>query len=187
VASVRLISATHLPLRQYIESDRFRKDLFYRLSGITLTLPPLRDRPLDLRSLIASEIVAASRRQGKTVVGLDAEAMDRLAAYAWPGNLRELNRVIHVAVALSPGEIVPAVALILEPPTPDENRPAGGTRPLPDASHALRLKSVERQHIRRVLEQMGGNKRQTAIVLGISRSTLDRKLSRPPRARSASV
>src|SRR5204863_250431 len=84
-ADVRLISATQLPLHEYIDTNRFRKDLFYRISGLTLNLPPLRERPNDLRSLIASEILSASRKQVKTVRGLDAKAAEMLLSYAWPG------------------------------------------------------------------------------------------------------
>jgi transcriptional regulator with PAS, ATPase and Fis domain len=166
-ADVRVVSATHWPLDRFMETDRFRKDLFYRISGITLAVPPLRERPGDLRALIASEIALASRKEHKTVAGLDRDATQTLLSYSWPGNLRELSRVIHTAVALSPGEIIPSEAILLTPLTPRASEPA---------DRDLRLEAVERRHIGRVLAQMGGNKRQAARALGISRSTLDRKL-----------
>jgi transcriptional regulator with GAF, ATPase, and Fis domain len=102
-ADVRVISATHWPLDRFVASERFRKDLFYRVSGITLSIPPLRDRPGDLRALIASEITLAAQKEGKSVTGLDRIAADRLLSYSWPGNLRELKTVVHTAVALSAG------------------------------------------------------------------------------------
>ncbi|MGH8518047.1 MAG: sigma 54-interacting transcriptional regulator, partial [Panacagrimonas sp.] len=100
-ADVRLMSATHLPLASFSESARFRRDLFYRLNGITVTLPPLRERPEDLRSLVASEISLAARQQGRHITGLDRDAAVLIFSYAWPGNLRELDRVIRAAVSLT--------------------------------------------------------------------------------------
>jgi len=172
VADVRLISATHWPLKRFAEVDRFRRDLFYRISGLTLTLPPLRERPGDLPALIATEIAAASRRQRRTMSGLEASAADLLFAYAWPGNLRELNRVIQSAVALSPGEVIPGhvVEILLE----------AGNLGVPSSSVGggddVTLRAVTRRHVDDVLDRMGGNKRRAARALGLSRSTLDRKL-----------
>ena len=176
-ADVRLISATHLPLGTFIRSDQFRKDLFYRISGITLILPPLRERPADLRALIGAEIAQASRQQGKTIVGLDKKAADALLAYGWPGNLRELKRVIHVAVAIAESDVIPVEAILFQP--------LEGTRPPrdmietgePPPDEDLRLQTMEQRHIRAILARSGGKKRQAARALGISRSTLDRKLS----------
>lgn len=201
VADVRLVSATHLPIRKYIEAEHFRKDLFYRISGITVQIPPLRDRPGDLRALVAAEIEVAARAQGKRITGLSRAAADALFAYPWPGNLRELKRVVHSAVALSEGETVPPEAVLLEPVDAAATRrssgafaalgsvadaPAarGGTSAEParaadSGADDLRLRTVELRHIRQVLDRMGGNKRRAARALGLSRSTLDRKLAVP--------
>src|SRR4029077_6752048 len=89
VADVRLISATHLPIRRFMETDHFRRDLFYRISGLTITVPPLRERPTDLRALVGTEIAAAARAQRKSIVGLSRQAAAMLFAHRWPGNLRE--------------------------------------------------------------------------------------------------
>ncbi len=177
VADVRVVSATHWPLRQFLDGARFRRDLFYRVSGITVAIPPLRDRPADLRALIVAEIVRASRAQGKAITGLERPTSELLLGYAWPGNLRELSRVIHAAVALSPGAVIPLEAIVLEPldPPPPPSPPTRFTTP--PARDDLSLKSAERRHIQWVLEQMGGNKRRAARALGLSRSTLDRKLA----------
>jgi len=180
-ADVRLISATHLPLQQLIGAGRFRRDLFYRISGITVTIPALRARPRDLPLLIANEIAAASRRLGKQIKGLDSVASERLIAYPWPGNLRELSRVIHTAVALTRTEIIPAEALLTQESFSTFTLDQAETLP-PTASAAGKgdnhqsLQVAERQHILRILDQVGGNKRRAAKALGISRSTLDRKL-----------
>ena len=187
VADVRLVSATHLPLVAYTQSDRFRKDLFYRIGGITLTLPPLRERPEDMRSLVAAEIAAAGRQQGKVVHGLSRSAADLIFAYSWPGNLRELKRVLHAAVAMTSGETVPPEALALDAlahrAASPSATPAGPTKedgPAPIAVDGpggdLTLQAAEARHIRAVLDRMGGNKRRAARALGVSRSTLDRKL-----------
>ena len=194
VADVRLISATHLPLHRFIASEQFRKDLFYRISGITIRLPPLRARTNDLRALIGAEVRAASLRQGRKIVGLSRTAAELLFAYPWPGNLRELKRVIDSAVALTTGDVIHEGALLLEnvadaPETPlvtDRNPHSRGNGHVP-ADHSaassqseaapLSLREAERRHIRKVLDLMGGNKRRAAKALGLSRSTLDRKLT----------
>jgi len=176
-ADVRLISATHLPLPTYMDSDRFRKDLFYRISGITVTIPPLRDRPEDLRALIAAEIAIASRQQGKEIVGLSKSALETLLAHPWSGNLRELNRVIRAAVAVTETDVIPAEAILFQ--NTDGSRPPGheATPNMAQSDADLTLRTAERQHIRAVLEKFRGNKRRAARALGISRSTLDRKVS----------
>ncbi len=183
-ADVRLISATHLPLARYLETDNFRRDLFYRISGITLHLPALRDRPGDLRTLIASEIRTAGQAMGKEIEGLSREAADGLLGYSWPGNLRELKRVIHTAVAITEGEVIAPQAILLEMLDPaahgaGSGRSAGFPSPPPTTGdHGLSLHAAEQRHIRRVLDRFGGNKRRAARALGVSRSTLDRKLGR---------
>jgi transcriptional regulator with PAS, ATPase and Fis domain len=191
-AIVRLISATHLPIHRFIGSDHFRRDLFYRISGITIHLPPLRDRPNDLRALIAAEIATASRQQGRSISALSKLAAQRLLAHRWPGNLRELRQVLHTAVALTEGTTIQSEAILLGadeiPPVADgqgtvraEQTHAEPTVPSLSADGGsredLQLRSVELRHIHRVLEMTGGNKRRAARILGLSRSTLDRKLS----------
>ncbi len=181
-ADVRLISATHLPLNRYLETDHFRKDLFYRISGITLRLPSLRQRPNDLRSLTAAAIAAASAAQKKTIVGLSRAAADRLLSYDWPGNLRELNRVIHTAVAITEEEVIAPDAILLESgvETVVANSMPQAQVPAASTGADLSLRAAELRHIRVVMEQVGGNKRQAARMLGLSRSTLDRKLGVRP-------
>jgi transcriptional regulator with PAS, ATPase and Fis domain len=180
-ADVRLLSATHLPIARFLETDHFRKDLFYRVSGITLRVPPLRERPKDLRSLVAKEISAASAAMGRQIEGLSRAAADRLMSHPWPGNLRELKRVIHTAVAITEGSIIEEDAILLEA------TPEGATGPPSlnaepngfDLDGDLSLRAAESRHIRSVLHQFRGNKRRAARALGLSRSTLDRKLGGP--------
>ena len=182
-ADVRLISATHLPIGRYLATDHFRKDLFYRISGITLRLPPLCERPRDLRTIMATAIAAASRAQDKSIVGLSREAADRLLEYPWPGNLRQLQRVIHTAVAITEGDIIEPDAILLETSV-EEVRAGDGAPPGSAAGSGalaadddLSLRAAEARHIHQVLDRFRGNKRRTARALGLSRSTLDRKLA----------
>jgi transcriptional regulator with PAS, ATPase and Fis domain len=183
-ADVRLVSATHLPLATYLALDHFRKDLFYRISGITLRLPPLRERPHDLRSILASAIQAASLRQKKAIVGLSRAAADRLFEYHWPGNLRQLQRVLHTAVALASSEVIAPEDLLIETSTEElhvaEVASPPGTATSGNGASSLdgdlSLASAEYHHIHLVLDRFHGNKRRTARALGVSRSTLDRKL-----------
>ena len=183
-ADVRLVSATHLPLATYLALDHFRKDLFYRISGITLRLPPLRERPKDLRSIVAAAIQAASLRQKKEIVGLSRAAADRLFTYHWPGNLRQLQRVLHTAVALAASEVIGPDDLLIETST-EEVHGADAVAPPASPVHGngtapsdgdLSLAAAEYRHIHDVLDHFRGNKRRTARALGVSRSTLDRKL-----------
>jgi transcriptional regulator with PAS, ATPase and Fis domain len=196
VADVRLISATHLPIRRFMDSDHFRRDLFYRISGLSITVPPLRERPTDLRTLVGTEIANAARAQRKPIVGLSRQAAGMLFAHRWPGNLRELQRVIHTAVAMTTGDVIYPEALLLEvererPPDVEVRRSAPGRSsasfgaladrrlgaPARKSSDDLTLRRVEERHILDVLSQMDGCKRRAARALGVSRSTLDRKLS----------
>jgi DNA-binding NtrC family response regulator len=183
-ADVRLISATHLPINRYLETDHFRKDLFYRISGITLRIPSLRQRQNDLRSLIASEIASAAATQGKTIVGVSRAAMERLTSHRWPGNLRELKRVLHTAVAVTDGEVIHPEALLLESgadaATPAPTPLPGSIPAILPSNEELSLAGAEGRHIRFVLGYCGGNKRRAARLLGVSRSTLDRKLGKVP-------
>ncbi len=197
VADVRLISATHLPIRRFMQSDHFRRDLFYRISGLSITVPPLRDRPTDLRALVGTEIAAAAQLQHKPIVGLSRQAAAMLFAHRWPGNLRELQRVVHTAVAMTNGDVIYPDALLLEvesdmrsdveprPASSGTNSATAGDGSLDASSSSghqeqredLTLRRVEERHIRDVLSRMAGCKRRTARALGVSRSTLDRKLS----------
>jgi len=120
-----------------------------------------------VRALIAHEIEMSGREQGKTIRGLTQAALQGLLAYGWPGNLRELKRVVQVAVALTEGDLIPPEAVLIEP--------AGGGAP-GGVDSDMSLAAAERRHVERVLDMTRGNKRQAARVLKISRSTLDRML-----------
>jgi DNA-binding NtrC family response regulator len=186
-ADVRVMSATHFPIAGEA-AGRVRQDLFFRISGITLTVPSLRERPNDLPVLLAAEIARTSERQRKTIAGLDRAAADRLLSYEWPGNLRELATVVGAAVALATGDVIGLEHLLLG--EEDTTRlPASGTPkkaarvgPSTPLGAGRTLEEAIHRHITQVLAEVGGNKRRAARELGVSRATLDRKLremSRP--------
>jgi transcriptional regulator with PAS, ATPase and Fis domain len=187
-ADVRLITATCHPLHDFVESRQFRQDLFYRIKGITLSIPPLRDRPRDLKQLIRSEIVRSARQLDKPITGIEADALKTLLRHAWPGNLRELSQVIHVAVAVTEGDVIAGDTIILDErgtrarPADGEDRgatpaPAAETSGPAPVNGIATLAEAERRHIELVLRHHAGNKRRAALALGVSRSTLDRKLA----------
>ena len=177
VADVRLISATHLSLNKFVGLDQFRKDLFYRLCGIRIFIPPLRERPNDLRSLVATEIRAANERERKSVTGLDNHAAEFLFSYHWPGNLRELSRVMSAAVAITKGSVIKEDAILIDELEFPDTLGKEDQVEISDPDQDMSLEAIEQHHIKTVLERMKGNKRQSAKILGISRATLDRKLS----------
>jgi two-component system response regulator HydG len=183
-ADVRLISATNYRIDPAAANGRFRQDLFFRITGITITVPPLRDRPKDLPLLLATEVARAAKSHGKTIVGLNRAAAARLLAYHWPGNLRELTSVIHAAVALTRGEYIDEDLLLLvddtdvsspRPAPETATRPVAAARPVVSVNGRLLRDAVQR-HIAHVLHEVGGNKRKAARELGVSRATLERKL-----------
>ncbi len=185
-ADVRLITATCHPLKEFVANRRFRQDLFYRIKGITLFVPPLRERRRDLPRMIRREIVRAARVMNKSVSGIEEDALECLMEHPWPGNLRELNQVIHIAVALMESDVITLDSILLDhfdhPDLPESSetvreRRAVSVSTSPPSDGEESLSGAEKRHIEWVLQLHGGNKRQTAKALGVSRSTLDRKLT----------
>ena len=167
---VRVIAATNRDLSADVASGRFRDDLYYRLDVIRFHVPPLRERVEDLRMLIDLFLSDAAARMRKQVVGYTASALDRLLAYHWPGNIRELENVIERMCALSTGRPLDLDDL------PSHIRDIRPARPSPVAPSIRPLRDVEREHILMVLQQCRGNKTHAAAALGITQDTLYRKL-----------
>jgi transcriptional regulator with PAS, ATPase and Fis domain len=160
---IRLIASTNLDLEEAVKTRRFRDDLYYRVSTLTLRIPPLRERPEDIPILAEAILRGICGRMGKNHVDLlpDAEAL--LLTYPWPGNIRELANVLERAMILQRGERLEASDLGLQ------GRASAG----PDSSDALlSLRDMERQHIGRVLQRTGGNVTEAAQILGMARRTL---------------
>jgi transcriptional regulator with PAS, ATPase and Fis domain len=155
---VRLMAATRQDLDVAVRENRFRSDLFYRISVLSLRIPPLRERLEDVPAL-ARALLAPG-------IELSRDAGRALQAYAWPGNIRELRNVLERAQVLSPEKMIDTTDLHLEhrPPEPSEDR--------------LTLDELERRHIERVFTREKGKVARAAEVLGISRSTLYHRLER---------
>jgi len=170
---VRIVCATHQDLRARVREGAFREDLFYRLRGVTVELPPLRARPADILPL------AEHFLPPKHTLAPDARA--RLLSYRWPGNVRELRHVVQLAALLSESPVIRAHALQFDSPAGtwqprvcDADAP-----PLPQNMVDLRgrtLGELEELAIRSSLSRHGGNRRAVSEELGIARSSLLRKL-----------
>jgi transcriptional regulator with PAS, ATPase and Fis domain len=162
---VRFVAATNADLTAAVAAGDFRKDLYYRLRVVELHVPPLRERRDDVLPLARVLLAASARRLGRPQLGLTPATADRLLGYCWPGNVRELENAMERAVALARGRRVEVEDL------PPEVRGAGGG----DAKKST-LAEVERRHILATLERNAGNRARTAAELGLSPSTLYRKL-----------
>jgi nitrogen regulation protein NR(I) len=193
---VRVIAATNQKLDELVSAGRFRADLYYRLNGVTIALPPLRDRKDDIPLLVDHLVRVANRKLEKRVTTVAPEALRVLEAHDWPGNVRELQNVVRYAVIQAPGEVLTADCL------PASVR--GGTAPQPgrspeDALDVRRLvrdllafgspdlyrrliAEVDRVVLAEVLRHVAGNQVHASELLGISRTTLRAKLAsdKPP-------
>jgi two-component system, NtrC family, response regulator AtoC len=176
----RIVAATHRDLETAVEELRFREDLYYRLNVIHVALPPLRARGGDVLLLAQHFLEHFARRADKRVAGFSAPAAERMLAYAWPGNIRELQNCVERAVALTRFEQVTVDDL---PEKIRSYRSAHVIVASDDASELVPLEEVERRYIMRVMDAVAGNKSAAAQVLGIERTTLYRKLDRYGRGR----
>ncbi|NLU50966.1 MAG: sigma 54-interacting transcriptional regulator, partial [Syntrophomonadaceae bacterium] len=169
--NVRVIAATNKNLMDEVRKGRFRLDLYYRLGVIVIQIPPLRERKGDIPELVEHFIQTISPRLGKKVARIEDRAMDVLLGYDWPGNVRELNNVIERAINMMPGEVITVDVL---PPdiidTKEEYIPVWEKTPSRD--------NVEEQLIRNYLRKFKDNKSRVAKELGISRSSLYRKMEK---------
>ena len=190
--NVRFIAATNRDLRKEVEAGRFRQDLFFRLDGLTLTLPPLRERPGEIEALVQYFLSACSRQMARSEPRVSAAVLDLLKSYAWPGNVRELRNVVERAVVLCMGpsielEHLPQSVLSTteRAPSGPPVRPISGTSSAPPTApgsttapgtSAPRLKNelraLEKLRVLEALERCGGNQTRAAELLGVSRRTL---------------
>ena len=170
---VRVLAATNRNLEEAVAERRFREDLYFRLNVIQVRVPPLRERMDALPKLVGHFVGHMSRRFGKRIEGFDEQAQAYLRNYSYPGNVRELESIIAHAIIMADDEIIRARDL------PDQVR-AGGSAPFALPHYASddvpTLKEMEEQLIRRALEKLDGNQTEAAEKLGISRSTLWRKM-----------
>lgn len=166
---LRVIAATNSDLYALSQQGQFREDLYYRLHVIDLHTPPLRQRKSDLPLLIQHFLDKYAKSYGRPKPGVTPEAMHRLKAHDWPGNIRELENAVQRALILCDGQIEVA-------DLPAYLHAADTTAPTAQPQALLSLREMEEQHIRRVLDAVDGNKTAAAKILGINRKTLRLKL-----------
>jgi DNA-binding NtrC family response regulator len=160
---VRVIAATNRDLKQEVREKRFREDLYYRLSVVEMKLPSLAERKEDLPLLQRHFVEKFASEYNKNIGGISRRAQNLLSRYHWPGNIRELENVIGNACMMSDGPMIDIANL-----PPELSQPGAAT----GDTTLISLAEVERNHVRRVMELVGGNKLRAAEILGISRSTL---------------
>ncbi|MDO7682938.1 MAG: sigma 54-interacting transcriptional regulator [Pirellulales bacterium] len=173
---VRVIAATNRHLEDAVASGGFRRDLYFRLRVVEIAVPPLRKRQEDIELLANHFVDVFSRETGRKIEGLSPAAIRAMQEYHWPGNIRELRNCIERAVVLSSNKIidVPDLALSTLASPGDTGRiETVGNKFTPET-----LATIEKRHILATLECTGGNKTKAAKLLGIERSTLDRKFAR---------
>ena len=173
----RVVAATHADLREKVRAGYFRADLYYRLAGIVLEVPPLRERREDIPALVQGFVRASSREARKRVRGVTEAAREKLVGYDWPGNVRELEHEVRRLVYLCPeGQPVDVTHLA------KEIREADDMEDTPEAAGSLRLDErlaeLERRLIQEALERSQGNRTRAAGLLGISRNGLAIKMAR---------
>ena len=168
-ADVRVLAATNVDLDEAVKKGLFREDLLYRLNVIQIEVPPLRDRPSDVRSLAERLLAFFSLTTHRRFSGFSHETLDALTRYSWPGNVRELRNAIERAVILCPTEEIGMECL------PEKVRPPAASTPR--VGDPVRLDRIEEEHIRRVLAT-SKSLQEAADILGIDQATLWRRRKR---------
>jgi DNA-binding NtrC family response regulator len=168
-ADVRVLSAANVPLDRIVAAGRFREDLRYRLDGVTLTLPPVRERADDVILLARHMLRKAASRDKVAVPSLPSEVAEALRGYSWPGNVREIENEMNRLVVLCRGRELRcedlSAALRLH------------TRPCPQVLKEARM-AFERDHLMQALRRTEGNRTRAAMELGITRQALYEKIRR---------
>jgi two-component system response regulator HydG len=173
--NVRVIASTNRNLAEDVAEHRFRRDLFYRLKVVEIIVPPLRERPEDLRGLAQMLLTRVALQMQRPISDYTPQALDQILRYPWPGNARELENAVERACALATSATIDVDDL------PDELR---AHHPLAISSEHVRpLREIEREYILAALERNNGSKAVTAQQLGIGLATLRRKLRSYEKAR----
>jgi two-component system response regulator HydG len=155
-----------------VSEKQFREDLYFRIKGVTLLIPPLRERREDIPLLVHYFVQKASEKYNKQIEGISPEAQQLLMSYSWPGNVRELKNAVENMVVLSPGNTLDIQSL------PAEIRPIAATESTSGMSNlvGISLSQAEKELIRNTLKMTEGNREQAARILGIGERTLYRKI-----------
>ncbi len=186
---VRIVAATNQDLQQRVKDGKFREDLYFRLAVFPIRIPPLRERQQDILPLAEHFLVRYGRTMGRQGLKLSAQSNHALQSYPWPGNVRELENAMQRALLLSDGDLIEPNDIELhgsapasQLSAPSANLSANGT-PLAYSSDtesttsgAQDMDSIEREHILKVLKQVGGNRKDAVNILGLSERALRYKL-----------
>jgi two-component system, NtrC family, response regulator AtoC len=172
---VRMLAATNKRLIDFVNTGTFRLDLYHRLNVMSIIVPPLRERKMDVVKLAKTFLHHNNRQFGKHVRGFTPEAEQALLSYGWPGNVRELKNIMERAVFLCEREVISRTDLAIELPASADLPPL---RPSWTGDTVLPLEEVTRRYLHEVLEKTGGNKSLAARLLGITRKTLRERLER---------
>ena len=167
IVDVRIIAATNRNLINMVDNGEFRQDLFYRLSVVTLRMPPIHERVHDIPALTGFFLQQAAKRNDLKLTQLNPDAMDVLKKYEWPGNVRELRNVCEHIAALMPGETVSSDQLPIDIQLKIGKALSQTGFELPD--NGINLESLEIDFINQALDKAGGNKSKAARLLGLSR------------------
>jgi DNA-binding NtrC family response regulator len=187
---VRVLTATHRDLESAIQEKQFREDLFYRLSGVTITLPPLSQRPEDIPDLVKYFLRRSATEMGNDAPSIQPEAVASLATQTWPGNVRELENVVRQALLLARGysisleHVQQACARNRKPVAGSDQTIAAYFNELLDRAqrgevqgvHALMFDDMERELFTRAIQLAQGNQAKAARWLGVTRTTMREKL-----------
>jgi Nif-specific regulatory protein len=169
---VRVVAATNRPLEDAVRAGKFRRDLFFRLQVVEMQVPPLRERRGDIPILAEHFLTKFVKETGRKLKGFTGDALQKLNTYHWPGNVRELRNVIERAVALAVGPHLDSSDIWLS--SLEANVPTAPAAS--DTFVPVSLEEMEKRYILRTLQFTQWNKSQSASILGIERSTLDRKI-----------
>jgi transcriptional regulator with PAS, ATPase and Fis domain len=184
-SNARIICASNCSLRERVRLGKFREDLYQRLNGLTLLIPPLRERLQELPALIATELKAAGLKEGKNITAIHPQAMEKLLHHEWRGNLRELSHTVRAMTLFCNGSVILPEHVVFPPDLePDQAlfnnaesvSMSASNNKEPDTPIDLSLESAVRRHVRFVYEQANQNQRRAAKLLGISLTTLARHL-----------
>jgi transcriptional regulator with PAS, ATPase and Fis domain len=160
------VAATNREPADAIKDGKLREDLYYRISAISVFLPPLRERQADIMPLVNLFLKRFSAQANRVIRGISDAARERLVSFDWPGNVRQLQNEIQRAVLLSEGDVIDVADLSITRKRGEESQETNFTL----------LEGVERNEIVRILRETGGNKLETAKRLGIGRQTLYNKI-----------
>jgi two-component system response regulator HydG len=168
---VRLVSATNRDLDKMVETGDFRQDLYFRIKGVTIIIPPLRDRREDIPLLTHFFLKQAAEKYAKDIRGITPEAQQKLMGYGWPGNVRQLKNAVENMVVLTDdgGELTGEVL-------PSDINPRTGPKSTGGGLVGISMRQAEEELIRNTLQMTDGNRAEAAQMLGIGERTLYRKI-----------